>query len=83
MTKFRLIGAAAVLSTVLVGPALAQRTVSHPGHYSQSSYCATREAGNPHSEQNDYQAWSAGKSAGWDSRGDDACSRNPMSNGNF
>jgi hypothetical protein len=60
---------------MLAGPAMAQRLVAHPA---QSTYCATREAGNPYSEQSDFQAWSAWRSrGGWDSRGDDACLRNP------
>jgi hypothetical protein len=45
MTRTRLIGAAVVLSSMLAGPAMAQRLVAHPA---QSTYCATREAGNPY-----------------------------------
>ena len=75
MTRTRLIGAAVVISSMLAGPAMAQRLVAHPV---QSTYCATREAGNPYSEQYDYMAWSAWRARGsWDSRGDDACLRNP------
>jgi hypothetical protein len=83
MTKIKLIGAAAILSSVLVAPAMARHVVTHPVYQDESSYCASIEPGNPRSEQNDYQAWSAGRSAGWDSRGDDACARNPAFHGSF
>jgi hypothetical protein len=44
-----------------------------------STYCATIEPGNPYSPAYDYQAWSGWRArGGWDSRGDDACARNPM-----
>jgi hypothetical protein len=32
MTKLKLLGAAVVLSSVLAGPAMAQRAISYPGH---------------------------------------------------
>jgi len=77
MTKYRLIGAAAVLSCVLTVPAMAQHGV-HPVHYAQSNFCATLEPGNPYSRQYDYMTWSAWQArGGWDSRADDACARNP------
>jgi hypothetical protein len=79
MTRFRLIGAAAALSTVLAGPAMAQRVAHHPGQYARSTYCATIEPGNPYSPVYDYEGWSGWRArGGWDSRGDDACARNPM-----
>ena len=78
MTNLGLIGAAAAISAVLVGPAMARHVTAQPGPPTQSIYCATREAGNPYSEQYDYMAWSAWRARGsWDSRGDDACLRNP------
>jgi hypothetical protein len=78
MTKIRMIGAAIILSSVIAGPAMAQPVTSQQG-YAQSTYCATREPGNPFSEQDDYQAWSAWRSrGGWDSRGDNACARDPQ-----
>ena len=81
MTKFRLIGAAAVLSSVLAGPAMARHVV-HPVQQAESNYCATIEPGNPYSPAYDYEAWSNWRKGGsWDSRGDDACARNPMFNG--
>jgi hypothetical protein len=44
-----------------------------------STYCATIEPGNPISNVYDYQAWSAWRARGlWDSRGSDACARNPL-----
>jgi hypothetical protein len=82
MTDLRLIGAAAVISTVLVGPAMAGRAVTHPIQQNESTYCATIEPGNPYSPAFDYLAWSGWRArGGWDSRGDDACARNPMFNG--
>lgn len=74
MTKFRLIGAAAVLFSVLAGPAMARHVISSPGHPAQSIFCATREAGNPYSKYCDYIAWSGWRRrGGWDSQLDDAC----------
>jgi hypothetical protein len=82
MTKFSLIGAAAVLSSVLAGPAMAQHVISNPGYYAWSTYCATRDPGNPFNERYDYQTWSAWRArGGWDSRGDDACLHNPPPRG--
>jgi hypothetical protein len=82
MTNLRLIGAAAVLSTVLVGPAMARHVVAHPVQQTESTYCATIEPGNPYSQANDFAEWSAWRQrGGWDSRGDDACARNPMFSG--
>jgi hypothetical protein len=76
MTKFRLIGAAAVLFSVLTGPAMAQHV--HPGYYAQSVFCATREAGNPYSKYCDYMGWSGWRRrGGWDSSLDNACLQNP------
>ena len=78
MTKFGLIGAAAVLSSMLVGPAMAKHVIAHPGNYAESSYCTTIEPGNPYSKDQDYIAWSGWRArGGWDSSGDDACLRNP------
>jgi hypothetical protein len=78
MTKFRPIGVAAVLFFALAGPATARHVISSPGHPAQSLFCATREAGNPHSKYCDYIEWSKWRQRGaWDSRLDDACWRNP------
>jgi len=82
MTKFRVLGAAAILSTVLAGPAMARQVIAHPVHNGLSTYCATIEPGNPYSPVYDYEAWSGWRArGGWDSRGDDACARNPMFSG--
>jgi hypothetical protein len=76
MTKSRLIGTAAVLSIVLAGPAMARHAISSPP--AQSLFCATREAGNPHSKYCDYMAWSKWRQRGaWDSTLDNACWHNP------
>ena len=59
-------------------PAMARQVISGPGHYAQSIYCATREAGNPYSKYCDYIAWSGSRRrGGWDSQLDNACLRNP------
>jgi hypothetical protein len=79
MSTLRLIGAAAVLSSLVVGPATAaQHVIADPGQYAQSTHCATIQPGNPYSKEQDYGGWSGWRArGGWDSRGDDACSRNP------
>jgi hypothetical protein len=79
VAKFRLVGVAAVLVAVLAGPAaMARHVISSPGYSAQSVFCATREAGNPHSKYCDYIAWSKWRSRGaWDSTLDNACLRNP------
>jgi hypothetical protein len=78
MTKSRLIGITAALFTVLAGPAMARHVISSPARPAQSIYCATREAGNPHTKYCDYLAWSKWRQRGsWDSTLDNACLRNP------
>ena len=82
MTNLGLIGAAAAISAVLVGPAMARHAVAHQVQQNESTYCATIEPGNPYSPAYDYEGWSNWRVRGdWDSRGDDACARNPMFNG--
>jgi len=82
MTNLRLIGAAAAISAVLVGPAMARHVVAHQVQQNESLYCATIEPGNPYSPVYDYVAWSGWRArGGWDSRGDDSCARNPMFDG--
>ena len=74
MTRSRLIGLAAILSSVLTGPAIA----GHSSYPAQSIYCATREAGNPHSRLCDYMGWSQWRwRGGWDASLDNACLMNP------
>jgi hypothetical protein len=78
MTTLRLMGVAAVLLSLPAEPAMARHLLSSQGHPVQSLFCATREAGNPHSKYCDYTAWSKWRQrGGWDSSLDDACLRNP------
>jgi hypothetical protein len=78
MTKSRLIGIAAVLFSMLAEPAMARHVISSPVHPAQSIFCATREAGNPHSKYCDYMEWSKWRQrGGWDSTLDNACWRDP------
>jgi hypothetical protein len=78
MTKSRLIGIAAVLVSMLAEPAMARHVISSPVHPAQSIFCATREAGNPHSKYCDYMEWSKWRQrGGWDSTLDNACWRDP------
>ena len=81
MTKFKLMGAATVVFSVLAGlsvltaPAMARHVISGPA---QSVYCATREPGNPHSKYCDYIMWSKWRQrGGWDASLDNACYFNP------
>ena len=77
MTKFSLVGAVAVSLSLLAAPAMARHLTS-PGRPAQSLFCATREAGNPHSKYCDYIAWSKWRQRGmWDSTLDNACLQNP------
>jgi hypothetical protein len=67
---------AAMTMVVAAGPAMARPAA--PASYGQSIYCATREAGNPHSRLCDYIAWSGWRRrGGWDSSLDNACLMNP------
>jgi len=75
MTKLTLLGAAAVLYTVLAGPAMAQHVVAHPDTYVQG-FCAGHEPGNPYTKEEDYIAWSGWRArGGWDDRNDWNCLR--------
>jgi hypothetical protein len=63
-------------SAMLATPAMARHIAPVPTV--QSIYCATREAGNPHSRLCDYIAWSGWRRrGGWDSSLDNACLMNP------
>lgn len=78
MTKFGLLGTAAVFLSALAAPAIGRPIVSGPAHPGQSLFCATRDAGNPHSKYCDYIAWSKWRQrGGWDSSLDNACIHNP------
>jgi hypothetical protein len=78
MKNIKLIAVATVLFSLLAAPALAWRDIRGPSHTAQSAFCATREAGNPHSKYCDYLAWSKWRQrGGWDSTLDNACLQNP------
>jgi hypothetical protein len=82
MTKFRVLGVAAVLFSVLAGPAMARQVIYTPGYPvwypAESVFCATRQAGNPHSKYCDFITWSSWRKHGaWDSTLDNACYFNP------
>jgi hypothetical protein len=66
---------------VAASPAIArQKYVVPTPQPAVSTYCATIDPGNPISKVYDYQAWSAWRARGlWDSSGDFACARNPLS----
>jgi len=75
--KFGILGAAVVLA-LAAQPSMARQPIPVP-QPAISTYCATIEPGNPFSKVYDYQAWSAWRAKGdWDSRGDNACARNPL-----
>jgi hypothetical protein len=72
MTKLRLLGAAAILSTALASPALAQQVVSNPGYCAQfypNANCQNNGPGNPYTGsyqrrtvyQNSYNRWDDGR----------------------
>jgi hypothetical protein len=68
---------AAIALAIPTGSALARPMP--PVSYGQSIYCATREAGNPHSKYCDYLAWSGWRRRGsWDASLDNACLMNPQ-----
>jgi hypothetical protein len=65
-------------ATLIVATAPAMARPIGPVSYGQSIYCATREAGNPHSKYCDYLAWSGWRRrGGWDASLDNACLMNP------
>ena len=65
------------MTAVLAAAAAMARPVG-PAYRGQSIYCATREAGNPHSRLCDYIAWSGWRRrGGWDASLDNACLMNP------
>src|ERR1700710_1375652 len=69
MTNLRLLGAAAILSTALAGPALAQQVISNPGYCAQfypNANCQNKGPGNPYTERyrsgwrSSYNSWDDG-----------------------
>ena len=73
--KLKVLGAAAVLSSTIAGPATAQAIDEYSGfRTSLQAYCANHESGNPFDPRDDYATWSAWRArGGWDSRGDWIC----------
>jgi hypothetical protein len=81
MTKLALLGAAAVLSSALAGPAMAQQVIYNPGYCAQfypNANCQNKGPGNPYT--GDYQRRIAAQNAyrnndgwnnGWDSSWND------------
>jgi hypothetical protein len=71
---------AAMGLALAAAPAMArQRQVDPAPQPAVSTYCATIDPGNPFSKVYDFMAWSAWRARGsWDSRGSDACARNPL-----
>jgi hypothetical protein len=64
MTKFALLGAAAVLSSALAGPAAAQQVIYNPGYCAQfypNANCQNKGPGNPYT--GDYQRRIAARNA--------------------
>jgi hypothetical protein len=72
MTKLRLLGAAAILSTGLATPALAQEVIYNPGYCAQfypNANCQNKGPGNPYTGdyqrraayQNSYNRWDDGR----------------------
>jgi hypothetical protein len=72
MSTFRLLGAAALLSSVIATPVLAQQVISEPGYcafFYPNANCQNKGPGNPYTDSN-YQrgrnsaSWSAGETVG-------------------
>jgi len=68
MTKFGLLGAAAIVSSALVSPAMAQEVIYNPGYCAQfypNANCQNKGPGNPYT--GDYQRRTAYRTGGaWD-----------------
>jgi hypothetical protein len=68
MTKFRVLGAAAILSFALASPVMAQQVISDPGYCAQfypNANCQNKGPGNPYT--GDYQRRAAYRSgSAWD-----------------
>jgi hypothetical protein len=92
MATFKLVGAAAISLCMIASPTMAKDRASstrnavptvpdatpNVSRPVESIYCATRDAGNPHSKICDYMAWSKWRELGqWDGQLDDACIHDP------
>jgi hypothetical protein len=77
MTKFSLLGVAAVAYAALAVPAFAQHKTFHPANtYAQTEACAGYESGNPYNRDTDFLSWSAWRvRGGWDDRNDYKCTQ--------
>jgi hypothetical protein len=76
MTKLRLLGAAAILSTALASPVMAQQVVSNPGYCAQfypNANCQNNGPGNPYTGDyqrrttwhNSYNRWDGDRDSGF------------------
>jgi len=71
MNKFKILGATAILFSLLAAPVLANPG-DHPAYLAQA--CDRRDPGNPYSEKYDYWHWSAFRSRGsFDTRAEWTC----------
>jgi hypothetical protein len=71
MTKFGILGAALVASSLLAAPVMAKE--SRTSHLA-STACDPRDPGNPYSRTYDYMTWSAWRKRGsWDDRNEYTC----------
>jgi hypothetical protein len=69
MKKSAILGAVAVLLSLLAGPVTANPVFNHP-----AQACDHRDPGNPYSESYDYWEWSAFRSRGsYDTRAEWTC----------
>jgi hypothetical protein len=69
MKKFTILGAAAILFSLLAGPVVANPVAIH-----SERVCDPRDPGNPYSERYDYWEWSAFRSRGsYDTRAEWTC----------
>jgi hypothetical protein len=74
MSTFKLVGAVAVLSTVIATPVLAQQVMSEPGYcafFYPNANCTNKGPGNPYTDPNyrpgavqNNRTWSAGETVG-------------------
>jgi hypothetical protein len=73
MTKFKVLGAAAVLASALAGPALAQEVILNPGkcaQYYPNANCQNYGQGNPyrgtyHQRSDSYNRWDGDRNSGF------------------
>ena len=86
MTKFSLLGVAAVAYAALAVPAFAQHRAGPAlsAYNAETGSCAGYEAGNPYNRETDYLSWSAWRvRGGWDDRNDYKCTPTRMRHNEF